>query len=126
MLFTTLRFAAFFFIVFSCYWLCPNNRLRKLCLVVAGLWFYADWNSFLALVLTASTTIDFLVARRMDSGVDESHRRFLLRLSIVMNRGLLCFFKYLTFLGQNSNAWFGLSIPDMSLPKPGGDQLLYL
>jgi len=120
MLFTSLRFAAFFSVVFSGYWLCPNNQLRKLCLVVAGLWFYADWNSFLALVLTASTTIDFLVARRMDSGVDESHRRFLLRLSIFMNCGLLCFFKYLTFLGQNLNAWFGLSIPDLSLPNPVG------
>lgn len=125
-LFTSLEFAWFFLIVFPIYWLLRKTFYRLGLLLAASVWFYSSWNSSLALVLVVSTTLDCWLAARMQAHVSERHRRFLLRLSLVMNLGLLGLFKYAEFLAANLVAalnWTGLTrwdAPLLFLPNPIG------
>lgn len=126
MLFTSLEFAWFFLIVFPIYWLLRHTALRLYFVLIASLWFYSSWNSALALVLVVSTTLDYWLALRMQAHPDAGHRLFLLRLSLVMNLGLLCLFKYVDFLVGNFVGFLnatGLTqwtAPQLFLPNPIG------
>jgi alginate O-acetyltransferase complex protein AlgI len=57
------KFLAFFLAVFALYWALPWHRLRVWLLVVASFSFYAAWNRWLALLVLASATLDYLLAR---------------------------------------------------------------
>ena len=61
-------FAAFFAAVFALYWamaaLRPplRERVRVALLLVASFYFYASWNRFLAVLVFATTAVDYFVA----------------------------------------------------------------
>lgn len=97
MLFTQPIFALFFAATFAYVWATRKNRRRKLALLVASYVFYAAWDwRFLSLILV-STLVDFVAARRIDAATHPRQRRGWLRLSLVVNLGLLGFFKYFNF-----------------------------
>jgi alginate O-acetyltransferase complex protein AlgI len=97
MLFCSLTFLLFFAVVFGLYWSMPWPRARVWLLLVASFYFYASWNKWLALLICITTLMDYVVARAMDSSQRQSWRRFLLLFSLVINLGLLCYFKYANF-----------------------------
>ncbi len=74
--------------------------MRKLVLLVASYMFYAAWNPFFVLLLVTTTWFDFLLARWMDQRSDLRIRKRFLLASIVVNLGVLAFFKYAQFLGD--------------------------
>ena len=73
----------------------------KLCrtywLLAASFYFYATWNEWLALVVAASSSVDYLIARGMDHSGSPRVRKLLLAISIGGNLGLLAYFKYCNF-----------------------------
>jgi alginate O-acetyltransferase complex protein AlgI len=97
--FQTQGFLLFFLVVACCYWLIPRrfNTARVLVLVVASFHFYAAWNATLAFLVTITATLDYLFARFMDASERRGVRRFWMWSSIVMNLGVLCYFKYRGF-----------------------------
>src|SRR5688572_15756603 len=97
MLFVTQKFLVFFLIVFAAYWAIPWHRPRVWLLLVASYYFYFCFNQWLALVVATSSVADYLVARGMDATRDRLLRKLLLVGSLVMNVGLLCYFKYVNF-----------------------------
>jgi alginate O-acetyltransferase complex protein AlgI len=98
MLFVTQKFLIFFLVVFGTYWAIPWKRPRVWLLLVASYYFYFCFNQWLALVVASSSVADFLIARGMDRVSRSSWlRRGLLVASLVMNLGLLCYFKYANF-----------------------------
>jgi alginate O-acetyltransferase complex protein AlgI len=98
MLFVTQKFLVFFLIVFAAYWAIPWNRPRVWLLLVASYYFYFCFNQWLALVVATSSVADYLIARGMDRAPRSSWLRpGLLVFSLVMNLGLLCYFKYVNF-----------------------------
>src|SRR5262245_58274896 len=96
MLFCTLPFFLFFLVVFPAYWLLPWQRGRVWLLLAASFFFYACWNHWLALLITASTIADFCLARWMEKS-SGARRRLLLLTSLIANLGLLIYFKYANF-----------------------------
>ena len=75
MLFTELRFAVFFAVVFAGAWLVRGNRARKLWLLAASWVFYAGWDPrFLALLL-ASTAANFVAGRGIAHATSPARRR---------------------------------------------------
>jgi D-alanyl-lipoteichoic acid acyltransferase DltB (MBOAT superfamily) len=99
MLFNSLDFAIFLPVVFLLYWFVFNGhlRLQNLLVVVASYFFYGWWDyRFLSLILF-STTIDFLIGRRLGREDNHQNRKRLLWLSLGVNLGLLGFFKYWNF-----------------------------
>jgi len=97
--FQTQGFLLFFLVVAAAYWLLPRrwNTARVWLLVVASFHFYAAWNASLALLVTATATLDYLFARGMDATDRRGSKRALMWCSILMNLGVLAYFKYRGF-----------------------------
>src|SRR5262249_45405525 len=97
MVFCSEQFLVFFVPIFLLYWALPWQRARTALLLAASFYFYASWKLELALLICASTTIDFFLARGIEASSDPRRRRLLLTINIVGNLGLLCYFKYANF-----------------------------
>jgi alginate O-acetyltransferase complex protein AlgI len=102
-------FASFIFL----FWFLPlalgtyyatPRRYRNLTLTVSSYVFYGWWRpDYLPLIL-ASTTIDWAIALRMGTPQQgRPHRRRWLILSLVLNLGLLGYFKYANLVVQSVN-----------------------
>src|SRR5438046_192314 len=88
LLFCSLPFATFFLCVFIVYWCMPWKRPRVYLLLAASFAFYACWNEWLAILITFTTLLDYLVARSMERLKAETCRKLLVIVSLVMNLGL--------------------------------------
>lgn len=99
MLFNSLEFAIFLPIVFCIYWMIPYRLIQyqNLWLLISSYIFYAFWDwRFLGLILI-STLVDFSVGLAMKKTNSKSFRKGWLLLSIVVNLGILGYFKYYNF-----------------------------
>ena len=99
MLFNSLTFAAFLPIVFVLYWFLAHRNLRcqNLLIVAASYVFYGWWDwRFLSLIIISSLT-DYLIGLGLGKTARPSARKVLLVVSILVNLGLLGFFKYSNF-----------------------------
>jgi alginate O-acetyltransferase complex protein AlgI len=117
--FTTLAYAVFLALVFTLSWLIVERvRLRLWLLLAASYFFYAQWNwRFLALIF-ASSSADWLLAGAIARAATEPRRKHLLWLTVVMNLGVLGFFKYYNFGVAELSALLqglGLHPPDLLL-----------
>jgi alginate O-acetyltransferase complex protein AlgI len=56
-----------------------------------------SWSEELACLVAATSAMDYLIGRGMDATKRRFPRCFLLMFSLVMNLGLLCYFKYMNF-----------------------------
>jgi alginate O-acetyltransferase complex protein AlgI len=103
MAFTSYDFLFFLLIVFILYWVVRERRRQNLILLAASYIFYGSVQAWYAIMLGLSTSVDFFLARGM---VQYPHRRRLLMgLSLVLNLGVLAFFKYFDFFGASVSAF---------------------
>lgn len=93
-------------------------RMRKLFLLISSYTFYAAWNPPFVVLLWISTGVDWFVARRLHSHRDPRIRKLLVIVSLVVNLGMLAYFKYSGFLVDNLNVLLAhISMP-FSVPEP--------
>jgi alginate O-acetyltransferase complex protein AlgI len=109
MLFNSIDFAIFLPLVFILYWLLKKRslRLQNLLIVCASYIFYGKWDyHFLGLIIF-STLTDYLIGLGLGKpDLNPSQRKGLLGISIIVNLGILGFFKYYNFFVENvSNAF---------------------
>ncbi len=120
MLFNSIDFAIFLPIVFLMYWFVANKNLKvqNVLIVLASYVFYGWWDwRFLSLILF-STLVDYSVGQGLRTSDDKQKRKLLLWVSIVVNLGLLGFFKYYNFFQENfieAFSFFGKQIQPNSL-----------
>ena len=125
MLFSELRFVAFFAVVFAVHWGLRRHSLRKLWLLGASYAFYAGWDwRFLGLIVF-STLVDFVAGKRIEAGGSPRVRRSWLIASLTANLGVLGLFKYWDFFVESGAVFLeslGLqvSVPTLSLILPVG------
>jgi len=100
MIFNSLTYIVFLFIVVSLYWTIPRQP-RLLLIFFSSLIFYGFWRLEFIPLLLFSTFSDYFIARGIGASNRESVRKFLLKLSIFINISLLLFFKYLIFFANN-------------------------
>jgi len=117
--FTTLAYAKFFALAFVVTWLCARFRVLRLTFLLgASYFFYAQSGvSFLALIFACSTA-DFLLSHAIDRAQGLSQRKAWLALTVVMNLGVLAYFKYAKFGVDTALAAFeamGVSVPAPAL-----------
>src|ERR1019366_4700785 len=89
MLFCSWRYLVFFLVVFSLYWAIPRDRFRVYLLLAASYFFYSSWNSWLALLIFASATLDYFLALGISNIANPRGRKFLVAASVFANLGLL-------------------------------------
>ncbi|MBN2021467.1 MAG: MBOAT family protein [Pirellulales bacterium] len=97
MLFSQLVFLFFLAAVLLFLLVVRGNRARKLFLLAASYYFYAYWDWRFCSLLLISTLVDFWVGQGLKATADPRRRRALLMCSLVVNLGLLGFFKYFNF-----------------------------
>jgi alginate O-acetyltransferase complex protein AlgI len=102
-LFNSPEYLALFTVAMAVGWsLLGRPRLRIVLLTLISFYFYACNNAWLILLLLATTHIDFAVARAMSRAQDRTRRRRLLWISLIVNLGLLGFFKYCNFFADSA------------------------
>lgn len=107
MLFNSIDFAVFLPVVFVLYWFVFRRSLwwQNLFVVAASYICYGWWDwRFLSLILF-STVVDFAVSTRME-GASTGGRKALLWVSLIVNLGLLGFFKYYNFFVESFRSAF--------------------
>ena len=135
MLFVEFRFFVFFAVVFCVTWTLRSNTARKAWLLACGQFFYAcffigpplefvrllahhRWGDLPAgwwfpLVLMGSTCMDYIVGRGLGAGEEPATRKGWLLVSLGINLGVLCWFKYFNFFLASAGsflAWAGLPV----------------
>lgn len=107
MLFNSGIFLAFFAIVYTLY-LLLNKRVRwqNGLLLVASYYFYGRWDWRFLSLIAVSTLVDFFVGRAMgavpaDTPANQARRKRLLAVSMIVNLGILGFFKYFNFFAAS-------------------------
>jgi D-alanyl-lipoteichoic acid acyltransferase DltB (MBOAT superfamily) len=123
--FNSLTFLLFFGVVLLLHSLPFRWTVKKFNLLVASYLFYAAWNPPFVILLWVTSVIDWYVARCIARSDSAGPRRLLLTVSVVVNLGLLGFFKYGTFLLENfiwAAGVFGIVYqpPELSLVLPVG------
>ena len=101
MLFNSLTFVVFFVVVVGAYWALTSWPARKNLLLVASYLFYGAWNPPFALLLFATTALDFYLGARIARATRPAARRAWMIASVTSNLSMLGFFKYGNFLLGN-------------------------
>jgi len=101
MVFNSYTFIVFFLIMLGLHNLPLAWKVKKINLLIASYIFYAAWNPPFILLLWLSTVVDYFVGRALYNQENKYKRKLLLVVSLIGNLGMLCFFKYGTFLLEN-------------------------
>jgi len=123
MLFNSLLFIGFFFIVTSLFFILPH-KYRWLLLLLSSCYFYMAFIPVYILVLLFTIVVDYFAGLLIEKAEGKKRRLFLL-MSIVANLGVLSFFKYFNFLNNNFGALLKLfhitnPVSDVSFILPIG------
>lgn len=106
MLFNSVEFLLFLPIVVVLYYLLPG-RLRWVLLLAGSYFFYMSWKPGFAILIAASTLLDYAAALGMDRIASKRKRTPLLVLSLLGNLGMLFSFKYADFFIHSTNQLAG-------------------
>lgn len=113
--FHSVTFGVFLCVVFGLFWLTYRHRnLRSAIMLVASYVFYGAFNPLFLGLIGFSTLLDHKCGLLIHRSESERTRRIALLVSLVMNLGLLGFFKYYDFGVENLGRLFasvGLSFP---------------
>lgn len=126
MLFNSIDFLIFFPIVALIYFLIPQ-RARYLWLLAASYYFYMSWNPQYALLIATSTIITWATGYILENLKNNNNaaiqKKIILTFCLLINLGILFFFKYCNFALSNISTVFhylGISVQfptfDVMLP----------
>lgn len=121
MVFSSLLFIFLFMpLTILLYYISPKPW-RNLILLIASLIFYAWGEPVYIGIMIFSTVFDYANGILIDKYRErKGAARAIIIGSIVVNLGILCFFKYYGFFVDNINGLFNLNIQRMNLPLPVG------
>ncbi|MCB0166214.1 MAG: MBOAT family protein [Anaerolineae bacterium] len=101
----------------------PTSKYRKLLLLAASYYFYANWDYRFTALIFASTVVDYIAGRLLQHGKNPTYRNSVLLISIGFNLGLLGFFKYYNFFIDSAtvvlSSW-GLGVSNLDIILPVG------
>lgn len=108
LLFTQLYFWVFFGLVLAVYSVIyPHKALRNAFLFAASLFFYWKTSGLFFILLLISTLAGFYSAKAMHASKKQGWRKSFLVASLLVNLGLLSYFKYSYFITNTVNDLFG-------------------
>ena len=117
MLFNSFIFLIFLAIVLPAYFLLPRKHKNPL-LLLASYIFYGYWDWRFCLLLLLSTVADFFIGQALYQSTEPSARKRWLILSMVINLGILAFFKYFNFFADSFQTFvspFGMQLDYLHL-----------
>jgi alginate O-acetyltransferase complex protein AlgI len=104
MLFPTADFLLFFLVAALASWVLRNRfEARKLFLVAASYFFYAQWNWRFCFLLAFSSTVSYVAGIAIGYSPSARRRRWLLAGAVAIHLGVLATFKYFDFFVGSLN-----------------------
>ena len=103
-------------IVLTLYAMLPGIRARNLCLLIVSLLFYAWGEVGFIFLLLGSTLVNWFLGMRLDREQDPAKRKRAVTLAIVLNIGLLVYFKYTGFALTEIHAAVNTVLSMLHLP----------
>ena len=111
LLFTQMHFWVFFCIVFAGFAITQKRTLmRNAYLMAVSLLFYYKTSGLFVGLLLLVTCSDFLIAQRIYSSHEKWKKRLWLTLSVTLDMGILCYFKYSYFIADIIGQIFDIHI----------------
>lgn len=120
MVFSSITFLFRFIPIFMILYFVTPRRMRNIILFLGSLFFYAWGEPIYVLLMLFSTLSDYVHGRLIGACRSRRVARGLLISSIVINLGMLGFFKYSDFLIGTVNQLLGSNLPLLKLPLPIG------
>jgi alginate O-acetyltransferase complex protein AlgI len=101
--FSSITFLLYFLPGFLLTYYLSGKKLKNTVLLISSILFYAWGAPKFIFVILGTTLIDFKLVQIMWKAENPTRRKLLLTLSIVLNVGLLFYFKYFNFFIENIN-----------------------
>ena len=105
-------------VVLSCYLLCPGLRLKNLWLLGVSVVFYACGEAAFVFLILGSTLANYALGLWLDRATGPASRKRVVGAAIILNLGLLAFFKYFNFVVENLNGCLGALNLGLVHPAP--------
>ena len=99
MLFNSFSFGFFLIITYLLYWIIFNRniKVRNLFILAASYFFYGFWNWKLLILIVIVSATDFIFGALIHKEERTARRKLYLASSLIINLGILGFFKYCNF-----------------------------
>ncbi len=97
MVFNSFSYLIFFPTIVAIYFATPF-RFRWIVVLVGSYFFYMSWKPIYGLLLFFTTAIDWSLALLMERYDEKGKKKTVLVISLIMNLGVLAFFKYFNFI----------------------------
>lgn len=121
MVFSSLVFLLRFLpITILLYMIAPNIKIKNIVLIVASLFFYAWGEPVWVILLIYSSLIDYVCGGLAGKHKNTKKGRIFMAVSLVLNLGLLAFFKYGDFFIDTVNSLLNVRIPNTGVSLPIG------
>lgn len=110
MLFNTSTFFVFLVLTFLFYWKAAqySKKTSQLILLIASYIFYGWWDWRFLILIIVSSAADFTIGRVLFKIQKATSRKLLLLTSLIINLGILFFFKYFNFFIDSFQALTGI------------------
>jgi D-alanyl-lipoteichoic acid acyltransferase DltB (MBOAT superfamily) len=124
-IFTNIAFWAFLLVLVAGYSLIyRNNFIRNFYLLIFSLFFYYKSGGFFLILLIVSTLTDFTAGKLIFRSRSETVRKLWLVVSLLINLGMLGYFKYYGFIIETINKFAGTSLPATDILASAANRLL--
>lgn len=119
MVFSSIVFISVFLpITYILHLVIPSIKIKNILLIAASLVFYAYGEPVYVLLMIISAFLNYIGAYLI--GKTDNHKKLFLILNVIINIGILVFFKYTGFLVEQLDFIFRLSIPVPQITLPIG------
>lgn len=105
MLFNSIQFVIFFFIVTFIYFLLPH-RFRWIVLLISSCIFYMAWEPAYIVLISLCVVINYIAALIIEKNNNQGIRKFWLILSLSVSLGVLFVYKYFGFINDTLSSIF--------------------
>lgn len=120
MVFSSITFLVYFLPVFLLLYQLAPNKYKNAVILIASIYFYSWGGPKFIFVILGTTFLDFFLVNAMHRQTTRSGKRKFLVISLLLNLGLLFYFKYCNFFIENINALLGTEISWLKVALPIG------
>jgi len=125
MLFNSITFLYFFFVVITAMFIIKNKTYQHLFLLIASCYFYWYTSGSRLILLFISIIMDYNLGKAIYNSKNDKIRKWMLIISLICNLGMLFIFKYTNFFIESFNYFStlfnnGFMLPVLNIVLPIG------
>ena len=121
MVFSSIVFLYIFLPIMLLFYFIVPSKFKNAIMILASLVFFAWGEIRYIFIMLVLAVMDFVCGKKITKYRDNKKKKIIfLMINVVVNLGILFFFKYADFIISNINNLTGLSIPLLNIPLPIG------